>query len=190
MRHGTFGLVDVLAARAAGPHPLPFDVRFLDLDLHFVRLGHDGDGGRRGVDSALLLGLGHALHPMAAAFVAQVLEDVVAGDAEDDFLVAALLAGAEGDVLDFPALVAGIMGVHVVEVAGEEGRLVAAGAGPDFHDDAAEVFALGQQDVFEPDRARLAARAAAGPVLPRSGLSCRRRPCQQFFGLRECRRTP
>ena len=33
------------------------------------------------------------------------------------------------------------MGVHVVEVAGEQGGLVAAGAGADFHDDAVEVLA-------------------------------------------------
>ena len=111
----------------------------LDLDLHLVRLGQHGHRGGRGVDAALLLGLGHALDAMAAALVAQVLKDVVAGDAEDDFLVAALLAGAEGDVLDLPALVAGVVRVHVVEVAGEQGRLVAAGAGADFHDDAVEV---------------------------------------------------
>ena len=110
------------------------------------------------------LGLGHALDAMAAALVAQVLEDVVAGDAEDDFLVAALLAGAEGDVLDLPALVAGIVGVHVVEVAGEEGRLVAAGAGADFHDDAVEVLALGQEQVFQLAFAALAARPVSSAI--------------------------
>ena len=109
------------------------------------------------------LGLGHALHAMAAALVAQVLVDVVAGDAEDDFLEAALLAGAEGDVLDLPAVVAGVVRVHVVEVAGEQGRLVAAGAGADFHDDAAEVLArVDQQQVFQPAlQGSLRARAAS-----------------------------
>ena len=106
---------------------------------------------------------GHALDAMAAALVAQVRIDVVAADAEDDFLEAALLAGAEGDVLDLPAHVAGVVGVHVVEVAGEQGGLVAAGAGPDFHDDAAEVLArLDQQQVFEP-RLQGLARARAAP---------------------------
>src|SRR5205085_10737440 len=92
---GALGLVDVLAARAAGPHALPLDVGVLDLDLHLVRLGQHGDGGGRGVDAALRLGLGHALDAVAAALVAQVGVGVLAGDAEDHFLVAALLAGAE-----------------------------------------------------------------------------------------------
>ena len=92
---------------------------------------------------------------MAAALVAQVLKGVVAGDAEDDFLEAALLAGAEGDVLDLPALVAGIVRVHVVKVAGEQGRLVAAGAGADFHDEAVVSLALGQDEIFQPVLQRL-----------------------------------
>src|SRR2546427_457192 len=38
---GAFGLVDVLAPGAAGPHPLPFDFRVLDLDLDLIRLRQD-----------------------------------------------------------------------------------------------------------------------------------------------------
>src|SRR5262249_43084962 len=138
---GALGLVDVLAARAASPHPLPFNILVLDFNLHVVRFGQHGHGGGRGVDAALLLGLGNALHAVAAALIPQVGEHIVAGDAEDLFLEAAVLAGAEGDVLDLPALVASVVGVHVVEVAGEQRRLVAAGAGTDFNDDAAEVLA-------------------------------------------------
>ncbi len=51
--HGGLGLVDVLAAGAAGPHPFPFDVRILDLDGNLVRLRQNGDGGRRGVNAPL-----------------------------------------------------------------------------------------------------------------------------------------
>ena len=118
----------------------------LDLDLHLIRFRQIGDGRGRRVDAALRLGLGDALHAMAAAFVLEMLEDVVAGDAEDDFLVAALLAGAEGNFLDLPALIAGIVRVHAIEVAGEDGRLVAAGAGADFQHHIAVVHGvLGQQ---------------------------------------------
>src|SRR5262245_35115405 len=163
---GALGLVDVLAAGAAGAHPLPLDVLVLDLDLDRVGLGQDGHGGGGGVDAALLLGLGHALHAVAAALVAQVLEDVVAGEAEDDFLVAALLAGAEGDVLDLPTLVAGVVGVHAVEVAGEQGGLVAAGAGADLHDQAGEVLArLDQEEVFQPGLQRLHLLPLGGQLL-------------------------
>src|SRR5207237_1372324 len=57
--YGAFGLVDVLAAGAAGPHPLPLDVLVANLDLDLVGFGQHGHGGGRGVDAALLLGLGH-----------------------------------------------------------------------------------------------------------------------------------
>src|SRR5690242_16236482 len=117
--HGAFRFVDVLAARAAGAHAFPFDVLIADFDLHLVRLGQHGHGGGGGVDAALLLRLGHTLHAMPAALVAQETEGVVAGDAEHNFLVAALLAGAEGDVLDLPAVVPREVRVHAVEVAGE-----------------------------------------------------------------------
>ena len=50
----------------------------------------------------------------------------------DDFLVAAELGGAGRDQLDPPALLFGIALVHAEQVAGEQRRLVAAGAGADF----------------------------------------------------------
>src|SRR5207248_2640860 len=113
-----------------------------------------------------LPGLGHALHAVAAALVAEVLVDAVAGDAEDGLLEAALLAGAEGDVLDLPAHVAGVVGVHAVEVAGEQGGLVAAGAGPDLQDEAVEALAgVLQQEVFEPVLEGGAAGAQRGQLL-------------------------
>jgi hypothetical protein len=91
-----------------------------------------------------------ALDAMPAALEAQVLEHVIAGDAEDGFLESALFAAAEGDILDLPAFVAGIMGVHVVKVAGKQGSLVAAGAGADFDDDAAVVLAFAEQQILKP----------------------------------------
>src|SRR5262249_44560523 len=67
--HSAFGLVDVLAARAAGPHALPLDVGLLDLDRYLIGFRHDGDRRRRRVDAPLRLGLRDALDPMAARLV-------------------------------------------------------------------------------------------------------------------------
>jgi hypothetical protein len=85
---------------------------------------------------------------MAAALVAQVLEDIFPAYAEDHFLEAALFAWAEGNVLDAPALVARVVRVHGVEVAGKEGRLVAAGAGAYFDNDAVKVLAGIDEEKF------------------------------------------
>ena len=56
-------------------------------------------------------------------------------DARDDFLVAAVLAGAGGQHLELPALALGVARVHAEQVAGENRRLVAAGAGAHFEED-------------------------------------------------------
>src|SRR5262249_25533682 len=125
----------------------------------------DGDRGGGSVDASLLLGLGHTLNAMAAALVTQAPVNALAVDAEDHFLVAALLAGAEGNVFHLPALVAGIVGVHIVEIAGKQGGLIAAGAGPDFHDDAVKIFALGQEQVFELGVQGILPRFEAGQLL-------------------------
>src|SRR6202022_358209 len=95
-------------------------------------------GRRRGVDAALGLGLGDALDAMAAALITKTLIHLISTDAEGDFLVSALLAGAERNLLNLPTPVARVMRVHVVEVAGEQRRLVAPRAGADLHDIAAE----------------------------------------------------
>src|SRR5262249_5710833 len=111
--HGAFGLVDVLAAGAPGTHAFPLDVLVANVDLHLVGFGQNGHRGRRGVNAALRLGFGDALHAMAAAFIAQELIGVITRHAEDHFLVASLFAATERDVFDFPALVAGVVRVHV-----------------------------------------------------------------------------
>ncbi len=89
---------------------------------------------------------------MAARFVAHVLEYLVARDAEDDFLEAARLAGAELDGLGVPALSPGIARVHVVKVAREQGGFITPGAGPDFHDQAGKILGrVNQQRIFQTD---------------------------------------
>ena len=66
----------------------------------------------------------------------------LADDAADDFLVAAVLAGALAQHLDLPALGFGVAGVHAEQVAGEQRRFVAAGAGADFEEDVAVVVRI------------------------------------------------
>ena len=108
-------------------------------DVDVLRLGQHGDGRGRGVDAAGRLGVGHALHAVHAGFVFQLGEGAAAADFGDDFLVAAHRAFARGHDLDLPALLGGIALVHAEQVAGEQRRLVAAGAGADFEDDVALV---------------------------------------------------
>ena len=74
---GRGGLVDVLAAGAAGAENVLAIVVGLEVDFDVFGLGHHGHGGGRGVDAALGLGLGHALHAVAAAFVLQLAIDAL-----------------------------------------------------------------------------------------------------------------
>ena len=83
-------------------------------------------------------------------------------------LVAAQLAGDSRHHLDLPALALGVARVHAEQVAGEQRRLVAAGAGADFEEDVAR---------RRPDRAaaarlQLAAASSSAPAI----RSCRRDP--------------
>ncbi len=82
---GRGGLVDVLAAGAAGAEGVVAVVVGLEIDFDVLRLGQHGHGGGRGVDAALGFGLGHALHAMAAAFVLQLAVDALAFDAPGRF---------------------------------------------------------------------------------------------------------
>ena len=61
----------------------------VDLDLDLLGLGQHGDRDGRGVDAALGLGLGHALHAVDAALELQPAVDAVALDQGDDLLDAA-----------------------------------------------------------------------------------------------------
>jgi hypothetical protein len=84
------------------------------------------------VDAALGFGFRHALHAVAAGLELQPRIGAVAGQPADDFAVAAELGFAGRQNLDLPALALGVARIHAEEVAGEQRRLVAAGAGADF----------------------------------------------------------
>ena len=124
------GLVDVLAAGAGGAEGV--DAQLGRIEHHLVDrvgLGQHRHRAGRGVDAALRLGLGHALHAMAAGLELELRVRALPDDARDHFLVAAELGGALRNDLHLPALALGVARVHAEQVAGEKRRFVAAGAG-------------------------------------------------------------
>src|SRR5262249_7630339 len=93
--HRRVGLVDVLAASTGGAVGVNTQLGGVDLDLvHLVELRQDRDGARGGVNAALCLSRRHALHAVRTGFEFQAREGAAPGDAADDLLVAAVLAGA------------------------------------------------------------------------------------------------
>ncbi len=71
---------------------------------------------------------------MHAALELQPPEDAVTGDRGDDFLETAHFAFGNAVDLDAPALRCGIAAIHAEQVAGEDGRFIATGAGAHFED--------------------------------------------------------
>jgi hypothetical protein len=102
--------------------------------LDLVELGQDRDRAGRGVDAALRLGGGHALHAVRAGLELETCVGAAAHHAADDLLVAAVLARALAHHLDLPALALGVARVHAEQVAREDRGLVAAGAGTDLEE--------------------------------------------------------
>ncbi len=141
--HGGVGGVNALAARAAGAEHVDAQVVFLDVDFHLVGLGEHGNGCRGGVDAALAFRLGNTLHAVNAALELHDREHLVALNLELDFLVAAGLGRRNVHGFDLPALMVAEALVHLVQVAREDGSLVAAGSGADLHDDVLLVGRVG-----------------------------------------------
>src|SRR5215207_5933590 len=127
--------VHALAARTTGTVHVDLEVSCVDLDLYILGLGQDGHGRRRGMYAALTLGLWHPLDPVRAPFVLEDRVGAVAADLHSDLPVATDCgrAGRKGTVLEAEAV--GVAGVHIVELAREEGCFVAAGPRPDLDDD-------------------------------------------------------
>ena len=117
----------------------------VDLDLDVLDLGQHGDGRGRGVDAPLRLGRRNALHAVHAGLELHLRVDLVALDAERDFLEAAALGLVGVDLLDLPLLEVGVARVHAVEVAREDGGLVAAGARADLDDDVLVVVGVARK---------------------------------------------
>ena len=68
---GGGGLVDVLTACAGGTEGVDAQILGVQLKLHFLRFGHNGDRHGGGVDAPLGFGFGYALHAVDAAFKLQ-----------------------------------------------------------------------------------------------------------------------
>ncbi len=97
------------------------------------------------MDTALGFGLRHALHAVRTGLELELGVDVVTLDAGDHFLEATVLALVGRQHLDPPALLLGITRIHAEQVAGEDRRLVATGAGADFQIDVAPVVGVLRQ---------------------------------------------
>src|SRR5439155_25720329 len=145
--HGRVRGVDALSSRARRAERVDAEVLRLDLDVHLLGLREHGDGDGRGVDPARSLGGRHPLHAVHATLVAQLGVDAVAFDHGDDFLDAALARPRHGDDVDLPALALGEPGVHAEGLRDEQGRLLAARAGPDLEQHVLLVVGvLGQEE--------------------------------------------
>jgi hypothetical protein len=144
--HGGFGLVDLLAAGTRRAEEIDAQILGLDLDFaDFLDFGQHGHGGGRRVDAPLRFGFRHALHAMAAAFVAQGLVDVRAFDGKNDFLEAAEIGRRRVDDARLPTARVGELGIHAEQVAGEQRGFLPAGAGADFQDGVAAVVGIRRQ---------------------------------------------
>ena len=144
--HGGGDLVDVLPAGAGGVEDVRAHLGPVDLHLHLVDLGEDGDGGGGGVDAALRLGFGDALDAVDAGLVLHAPVGVLAADAERDLAVAAGAGLGGVEHLQPPALALGVALVHAEQVGGEQRGLVAAGAAADLDDRVLLVGGVARQE--------------------------------------------
>ena len=132
--HGGVGGVNALTARAGGAVGVDAQVGLVDLDVDLLGLGKYGDGSRGGLNAALGLSLGNALDAVHAGLELHDGVDAVALDLELDGLKATGLAGAGVEHGSLPAARLAKALVHLVQIAGEDGRLVATGGGADLDD--------------------------------------------------------
>ena len=145
--HGRVGGVDGLAARARRALDVDPEVAGLvDLHLDLVHLGQDDDGRSARVDAAAGLRRRDALHAMDAALELEPAVGAVAGDLEDRLLDAADAGLVEAHEVRVEPVLQGIPGVHPQELGREQRRLLAAGAGPDLHDDVAVVVGIARDE--------------------------------------------
>ena len=78
MRIADFGLVDVLAAGAAGAHGVDAQVAGVDRDIDLLGFGQHGDGAAEVWMRPCVFGRRHALHAVGAGFELQPGEHALA----------------------------------------------------------------------------------------------------------------
>ena len=91
-------------------------------------------------------GVRDALDAMDPALELEPAVRAIAGDAQDRLLHAADPGLVEIHDLGLVAVLVGVALVHPLELRGEEGRLLAPGAGPDLHDHVAVVVGVARQE--------------------------------------------
>ena len=106
-------------------------------------LGHDRDGGRRGVDPALRLRPRHALDAVRPAFPLEHGVRAVALDRKRDLLEPAAVIRARREGLRLESTPLRVSVQHAVDVAGPERRLVAAGSLADLDEHVLRVGRIG-----------------------------------------------
>jgi len=111
------------------------------------------------VDPSLGLGFGHSLHPVRPGFELEPRIDFAPGNAGDDFLEAAVLAGALADDLDLPARAIRETRIHAEQIAGKYRRFVTPGAGADFEKHIARIARITwQKQLLQLEFERIATR--------------------------------
>src|SRR5665648_414605 len=133
----------------------------VDLDLDLLGLGQDGNRSGRGVDASRGLGGRDSLHAVHPALVLEGREGAPALDLERDFLVAAVVVLVGAQDVDLEALRLRVARVHARQVAGEQRRLVAAGAGADLDDHVLGVVGVAREHADTDFFAELLEPAAA-----------------------------
>ncbi len=148
---GAFGLVDMLAARAAAPVGVYHKVGGVDGDIDILSLGQHRHGRRACVDAPLRLGLGHALHAVHAALILHARVRAAPREAQHDLLHSAHLGVAFVHQLALKAVPLGVALIHAQKVRAEKRRLLAARARANFdHHIPLIVGVFGQQHEPEP----------------------------------------
>ena len=110
--HGGIGGIHGLPAGARRAKGIDAQILRFDLDVDVFRFGQHGDGGRRGVNAALLLGGRDALDAMHAAFVFQLRIDFFALNRGDHFFHSADGRRRAFQNFHFPSLRFGVARIH------------------------------------------------------------------------------
>ncbi len=98
------------------------------------------------MDASLGLGAGHPLHPVHSALAPEQSVRLGAPHGNDGFLEATDVALGYGDRFPAEAVARGKPLVHAVQVAGEQRRLVAPGACPEFENSVAVVVRVARKE--------------------------------------------
>ena len=138
--HSGVGRVNALTTRAACAIHIDAQIVLIDVDLDLVGLRKHGDRSGRRMNAALAFRLRNALHAVHAALELHDGINLVALHLELDFLIAASIGGAHIHGFGLPALRVAEAQVHLVQIARENGGLVATGGSTNLDDD---VFLIG-----------------------------------------------